>query len=207
MLLSKLNCADSSQVLHGIVRLLSLYRREVLNVAKLTSGSGVSFCSRKSSHVVGGRQFRFLDMPHISFTTHLHSVQRTGVPVTALVQVRVLVGHFCLLLILLTLPPQAKVQEYYKRMNELVNQTYSEEDRQIIGCPSIQQVCIVCKRFDVRKGNQIGMDGDSSAPPPPPPPPTNGAWVPVHTDLISFTNVETLTKTWHFQNFQCISSH
>ena len=36
--------------------------------------------------------------------------------------------------------PQAKVQEYYKQMNDLVTETYSEEDQQIIGCPSIQQV-------------------------------------------------------------------
>lgn len=35
---------------------------------------------------------------------------------------------------------QAKVQEYYKQMNDLVSETYSEEDQQIIGCPSIQQV-------------------------------------------------------------------
>lgn len=35
---------------------------------------------------------------------------------------------------------QAKVQEYYKQMNDLVTETYSEEDQQIIGCPSIQQV-------------------------------------------------------------------
>lgn len=35
---------------------------------------------------------------------------------------------------------QAKVQEYYKQMNDLVSDTYSEEDQQIIGCPSIQQV-------------------------------------------------------------------
>ena len=35
---------------------------------------------------------------------------------------------------------QAKVQDYYKQMNDLVTETYSEEDQQIIGCPSIQQV-------------------------------------------------------------------
>jgi len=38
------------------------------------------------------------------------------------------------------LSSQAKVQEYYKQMNDLVTETYSEEDQQIIGCPSIQQV-------------------------------------------------------------------
>ena len=36
---------------------------------------------------------------------------------------------------------QAKVQDYYKQMNDMVMETYSVEDQQIIGCPSIQQVC------------------------------------------------------------------
>ncbi|XP_020896480.1 conserved oligomeric Golgi complex subunit 3 [Exaiptasia diaphana] len=40
-------------------------------------------------------------------------------------------------------PVKAKVQDYYKQMNELVTQTYSEEDTQIIGCPSMQQVSLL----------------------------------------------------------------
>ncbi|KAL9965707.1 hypothetical protein ACROYT_G029547 [Oculina patagonica] len=40
-------------------------------------------------------------------------------------------------------PVKAKVQEYYKQMNDLVTETYSEEDQQIIGCPSIQQVSLL----------------------------------------------------------------
>ncbi|XP_058965587.2 conserved oligomeric Golgi complex subunit 3 [Pocillopora verrucosa] len=40
-------------------------------------------------------------------------------------------------------PVKAKVQEYYKQMNDLVMETYSEEDQQIIGCPSIQQVSLL----------------------------------------------------------------
>ena len=54
------------------------------------------------------------------------------------------IKQFCLHLksqpVCLTLSLQAKVQEYYKEMNELVTETYSDEDQQIIGCPSIQQV-------------------------------------------------------------------
>ncbi|KAK2566497.1 Conserved oligomeric Golgi complex subunit 3 [Acropora cervicornis] len=38
---------------------------------------------------------------------------------------------------------KAKVQDYYKQMNDLVTETYSEEDQQIIGCPSIQQVSLL----------------------------------------------------------------
>lgn len=40
-------------------------------------------------------------------------------------------------------PVKAKVQDYYKQMNDLVTETYSEEDQQIIGCPSIQQVSLL----------------------------------------------------------------
>ncbi|XP_031565571.1 conserved oligomeric Golgi complex subunit 3-like [Actinia tenebrosa] len=40
-------------------------------------------------------------------------------------------------------PVKAKVQEQYKQMNDIVTNTYSEEDAQIIGCPSIQQVSLL----------------------------------------------------------------
>ena len=47
---------------------------------------------------------------------------------------------------------QAKVQDYYKQMNDMVMETYSVEDQQIIGCPSIQQVCFmaVCDSYTVK---------------------------------------------------------
>ncbi|XP_032237953.2 conserved oligomeric Golgi complex subunit 3 [Nematostella vectensis] len=40
-------------------------------------------------------------------------------------------------------PVKTKVQEYYKQMNELIAETYTEEDSHIIGCPSIQQVSLL----------------------------------------------------------------
>lgn len=40
-------------------------------------------------------------------------------------------------------PVKAKVQDYYKQMNDMVMETYSVEDQQIIGCPSIQQVSLL----------------------------------------------------------------
>ena len=47
---------------------------------------------------------------------------------------------------------QAKVQDYYKQMNDMVMETYSVEDQQIIGCPSIQQVCFiaVCDSYTLK---------------------------------------------------------
>ncbi|CAH3023669.1 unnamed protein product [Porites evermanni] len=49
-------------------------------------------------------------------------------------------------------PVKAKVQDYYKQMNDMVMETYSVEDQQIIGCPSIQQVCFiaVCDSYTVK---------------------------------------------------------
>ena len=45
-----------------------------------------------------------------------------------------------LLVILFMLGTQAAVQQYFQKLLHLLNEEYSIEDRQIVGCPSLEQV-------------------------------------------------------------------